>query len=167
MLLKVALNQKDTILSVLAAQAALIFVLTSKIADEPIPKAAAIIAALTIFAAELGQLDQSLLVGRLVTVVILFPMGIAVTNSIPSPKYLLPRDTVGWLWAILLGSVAVPVGVLVVVTTDAGLFLAVVFGGELVALILTAGVSVSFILIMASVFGLLAVAHGRNTRPRR
>ena len=162
MFLEMALSQKYNLLLVLAAQAALIFVLKSNIADGPIPKAATIIAALTIFAAELGQLDQSLPTGIRVSAVILIPIGIAITNVIP-----LPRTMVAWFVVIFLGSVALLALVWLVASTRLGLFLAIFLGGDLVVLILTALVVASFILIMATGFGLLAVVQGRNTRPRR
>ena len=161
MFLEMALSQKHTLLLVLAAQAALIFVLKSNIADGPIPKAATIITALLIFAAELGQLDLSLPTGIRVLAVILVPIGIAITNVIP-----LPRDTVTWLVVIFIGSVAVLAGVLIVINTKVELFLAILLGGELVGVIRIALMVVSFALIMASGFGLLAVVQGRNTRPR-
>ncbi len=162
MFLEMALSQKHTLLLVLAAQAALIFVLKSNIADGPIPKTATIIAAMTIFAAELGQLDQSLPTGIRVSAVILVPIGIAITNVIP-----LPRTVLAWLVVIFLGSVALLALVWIVASTRLGLFLAIFLGGYLVVLILAALVVASFILIMVTGFGLLAVVQGRNTRPRR
>ena len=164
MFFEMALSQKHNLLLVLAAQAALIFVLTSKAADGLIPLAATGTAAVIIFAAELGQLDQSLPAGRQVSVVILVPIGIAITKAIPLPRTM---TIVAWFVVIFLGSVAVLAIVGVLLSTKAGLLLAVVFGGELVALILTALVVASSILIMATGFGLLAVVQGRNTRPRR
>ena len=162
--MELALLHKHTVLLTLAAQAGLIFVLTSGVADKPLPKAAAITTALIIFAAEIGQLGTglkpNLATGTQLAAVALAPIGMAITNIIP-----LPRTTIGMLAGIMATSAVAMAVAWTVASTKAGPVLAVALGEEIVIAALTFTIIGAYIMIIASRLGLLGVVQGRNTQP--
>lgn len=160
--LQLALAQKHSLMLLLAAQAALIVVITSGVVEKPVVKAATIIAGLTIFAAELGQLDQEIPTGLQIAVVVLVPIGLTLTNIMPIPK-----TTRGWLAVTLTFSIAMLGAVLAITNTKAGLILAIIFGEEIVITVLATLMIVSFALAVASFLGLIGVVQGQNTQPAR
>ena len=163
--LELALSHKHTVLLTLAAQAGLIFVLTSGVADKPLPKASAITAALIIFAAAIGQLGTGLKpnlpTGTQLAAVTLSPIGMAITNMIP-----LPRTTVGMLAAIMASSAVAMAVAWAVASTKVGPVLAIALGADLVTAALTFVIIGAYILMVASGLGLVGTIQGKNTRPR-
>ena len=157
--LELALKQKNTVLLVLAAQAVLIAVMTSGVADRPIPKAAAIIAALTIFAAEIGQLEQSIPVGMQVAVVTLIPVGIAMTNILPWPK-----GTAGRLAATLGYAGACLALIALTASTKAGPLLVIMLGKQVVLGIIAVFLIVALVIAFVT-WGMLAAIAGARSNP--
>ena len=160
--LELAVAQKHPLLLVLAAQAALIAVISSGIVDRPAAKMAAAIAGLAIFAAEIGRLDQSLPTGMQIVAVSLIPIGLTLTNIMP-----MPRSTTAWLAATLACSIATLAAVFVIASTKAGPLLAIIFGEEIVMAVLVLLLIAAFALAVGSFLGLIGVVQGRNTQPAR
>ena len=157
--LELSLKQKNTILLVLAAQALLIAVLTSGAVDRPIAKAATIVAALTVFAAEIGRLEQSIPTGVQVTSVVLTPIGISMTNILPWPKSGVARvaTTLGYAVACL-------VLIALASSTKAGPLLVIMFGEQVVFGIIAVILTLALIIALIA-WGLLAGIAGARSNP--
>ena len=155
--LTIAREQQHTLLLLLAAEAVLIAILTSGITEKPIPRAATIVAALTIFAAEIGQLNQSIPTGPQIAVVALIPIGIFFTNVIPIPKSALGKSALA-----LSCSVVAIAGTWAIADTPAGPILGIIFGEGLVLTALTFIVALSWIVVMGSGFALVGLVIGQN-----
>ena len=158
--LKVAREQKHTLLLLLAAQAVLIAVMTSGLTDRPVPKAATIIAAIVIFAAETGELNKTIPTGAQVAAASLIPIAIVMTNVFPIPKTI----TSQFALALLASFIAV-VGTWFIASTPAGPILAFIFGEELVIGGLTLIVGLAWVVGIGSTLGLISVVVARNIRP--
>ena len=158
--LKIAREQKHTLLLLLAAQAGLIAVMTSRIAEKPVPKAATIIAGLTIFAAETSKLDQTPPTGMQVVAAVMMPIGVALTNVLPSPKSVWGKFAL----AFVASGIAIA-GTWVISDTMAGPILGLIFGEELVFSVLAIIVVIGWIALIGSAFGLIGWVIAQNTMP--
>ena len=154
--IEVAREQKHPLLLFLAAQAVIIALLTSKLADNPKSKAGGIIASLAIFAAELSQLETDSPAEIQVTLVSLVPIFLLMTNLIPCPS-----TVFGWLVFVFLGSLVALAMLGLVSTANILPTVAIIAGYDFVALVMILLVVIAFFGVMASGLVLVGIACTR------
>ena len=154
--IEVAREQKHPLLLFLAAQAVIIALLTSKLADNPKARAGGIIAGLAIFAAELGQLETDSPTEMQVTLVSLVPIVLLMTNVLPWPS-----TVFGKLVFVFLVSLVALAMLAVVSTANILPTVAIIAGYDFVALAMILLVFIAFTGLMASGLALVGIACTR------
>lgn len=154
--IEVAREQKHPLLLFLAAQAVIITLLTSKLAENPKAKTGTIIAGLAIFAAELGQLKTASPTEVWVTLAALVPISLLMTNLIPWPN-----EGFGKLVAVFLMSFAALVALWLVSIANILPTVAIIARYDFVALAMISLVLIAFAGVMASGIALIGIASTR------
>ena len=154
--IEVAREQKHPLLLFLAAQAVIIALLTSKLAENPKAKTGTIIAGLAIFAAELGQLKTASPTEVQVLLAALVPISLLTTNLLPWPN-----KGFGKLVAVFLMSFAALVALWLVSIANILPTVAIIAGYDFVALVMILLVVIAFAGVMASGLALVGIACTR------
>ena len=154
-----ARRQSHGILLLLASQALIISIVTTRQSNGTLAAWAIICAAVLPFAAELNKLDQNNATQNLVVICSCAPIFIKIMSHAPTGRSL--GQSLVWIMAYGVVGIA---AVAVVINTRLGPIFAIIFGWEVTNLVLAIIILLAAIAIIVGWLGLLPYAHGRMMR---